>query len=335
VATPPQSKALRAKIPFGSRHNSPRVKRTLLALALLLPLAAQGADRKLADYKQIASYFQMFQIGCSNRVPRRKPRTPPTVLNAMRSLTLALLFTATTASAGIFGDCSFKADRSVAAPAPGITHITIIGRAGGLRISGHRGAAEIVAHGTACASSRGRLDETKLAMSRSGSELRIEALVPESAMWGDASLDFEVTLPDTVPLTVEDGSGDLTIENVASSDVTDGSGELTIRNVNGSLDVNDGSGEMTIENVTGGVHINDGSGGIDVRGAGSVEISNDGSGEVTIHQVRGDVTIGNKGSGSIDIADVGGNVLVRNKGGGSINWERVTGHVQVPERFRK
>ena len=252
----------------------------------------------------------------------------------MRTLaSLAILLTATTASAGIFGDCSFKADRSVAAPAAGIAHVTIIGRAGTLHIGGHRGAPEVIAKGTACASSRNRLDETKLIMSRSGSNLRIEAAVPDSEMWGNASLDFDVVVPDNIPLTVEDGSGEMTIENVATSDVTDGSGELTIRNVAADLIVNDGSGEMTIENVTGHVRINDGSGGIEVRGAGSVEIANDGSGGVDIRNVKGDVTIGNKGSGSVEVSDVGGNFRLGNKGGGSVTWQRVAGHVDVPERF--
>jgi hypothetical protein len=254
----------------------------------------------------------------------------------MRTLaSLALLLFATTASAGIFGDCSFKAERSVAAPSPGITRITIIGRAGTLHIGGRHAAPEVIAKGTACASSRDRLNETKLVMSRSGSDLRIEAAVPDSEMWGNASLDFDVIVPDNIPLRVEDGSGEMTIENVATSDVTDGSGALTIRNVGGDLIVNDGSGEMTIENVTGHIRINDGSGGIEVRRAGSVEIANDGSGEVDIRNVKGDVSIGNKGSGSVEVSDVGGNFRLGNKGGGSVTWERVAGHVDVPERFRR
>jgi DUF4097 and DUF4098 domain-containing protein YvlB len=223
----------------------------------------------------------------------------------------------------------------VAAPAGGITRVVIIGRAGTLHIGGRKGAPEIVASGTACASSRDRLEETKLVMSRSGSELRVEAVMPENEMFGSAKLDFDVVVPDTMPLRVEDGSGEMTIENVGSSDVTDGSGDLTIRNVVGNLSVNDGSGEMTIENVSGDVRINDGSGGIEIRGAGSVEVANDGSGEVDIRNVKHDVTVGNKGSGSVEVSDVGGNFRVGNKGGGSVTWQRVSGRIDVPERFRR
>jgi DUF4097 and DUF4098 domain-containing protein YvlB len=256
---------------------------------------------------------------------------------SMRTLTtLALLLTAATASADIFGDCSFTEKRSAAAPAAGVSRIVIVGRAGYLHINGRRGAGEVRATGTACASSRDVLNETKLTVSRNGSELRLEAETPDnSGIFSSANLDFAVTIPDNIALRVEDGSGDLTIDSVAGVDLTDGSGDLSIRNVIGDVSVRDGSGDMKIDNVSGNIHISDGSGDIDVNGAGSVEISNDGSGEANIRNIKHDVHIGNKGSGSVEVSDIGGNFRVGNKGGGSIDWTRVAGHVDVPERFRK
>jgi DUF4097 and DUF4098 domain-containing protein YvlB len=229
----------------------------------------------------------------------------------MRTLTtIALLLTAATASADIFGDCSFTEKRNVAAPAAGVSRIVIIGRAGYLHINGRRGSGEVRASGTACASSRDVLADTKLTLSRSGSELRIEAETPDSSgIFSSAKLDFEVTVPDNIALRVEDGSGDLTIDTVASVDLTDGSGDISIRNVIGDVAVRDGSGDMKIDNVSGN--------GVDIR------------------NVKHDVHIGNKGSGSVEVSDVGGNFRVGNKGGGSIDWTRVAGHVDVPERFRK
>jgi hypothetical protein len=256
----------------------------------------------------------------------------------MRTLaSLVLLFTAATASADLFGnDCSYSEKRNVSSPAAGLTRIVVIGRAGTLHIGGRRGVAEVTASGTACASSREGLNETKLVLSRSGSELRIEAVTPEHELFGSsAKLDFDVVVPDSVPLEVEDGSGDLTIENVGPAEVTDGSGDMTIRNVGGNLSVHDGSGDMKLENIAGDVRITDGSGGIEVLGAGSVDIGNDGSGSVDIRNVKRDVHIGSKGSGSVDVSDVGGNFRVGNKGGGSVRWERVKGLVDVPERFRR
>jgi len=255
----------------------------------------------------------------------------------MRTLTtLALLLTAATASADIFGDCSFTEKRNVAAPAAGVSRIVIIGRAGFLHVTGRRGAGEVRASGTACASSRDLLSDTKLIIERRGSEVRVEAETPDNTgIWSSAKLDFEVTVPDNVALRVEDGSGDLSIDNAASIDLSDGSGDITIRNVIGDLSVRDGSGDMNIDNVSGEVRINDGSGDIDISGAGSVEIASDGSGGADIRNVKHDVHIGNKGSGSVEVSDVGGNFHVGNKGGGSIDWHRVAGRVDVPERFRR
>jgi hypothetical protein len=253
----------------------------------------------------------------------------------MRTLaSLALLLAAATASADILGDCSFTEKRNVATPAAGITRIVIIGRAGTLHIGGRRGASQVIATGTACASSRGKLNETKLVMSRTGSELRVEAVMPDDEISG-AKLDFDVVVPDTIPLHVEDGPGEMTIENVGPSEVTDGAGDLTIRNVSGDLSVHDGSGDMTLENISGNVRIVDGSGGIAVHGAGSVEIIDDSSGWADISNIKRDVIIGNKGSGDVKISDVGGNFRVGNKGSGSITWVRVAGKVDVPERFRR
>jgi len=258
----------------------------------------------------------------------------------MRTLaSLVLLFTAATASADLFGnDCSYSEKRSVASSAAGVTRIVVIGRAGTLHIGGRRTVAQVSASGTACASSRDGLNETKLVLTRSGSELRIEAVTPDhdhEFFGGSAKLDFDVVVPDNVPLEVEDGSGDMTIENVGPAEVTDGSGDMTIRNVGGNLSVHDGSGDMKLENITGDVRITDGSGEIEVLGAGSVDIGNDGSGSVDIRNVKRDVHIGNKGSGSVDVSDVGGNFRVGNKGGGSVRWDRVRGLVDVPERFRR
>jgi hypothetical protein len=257
----------------------------------------------------------------------------------MRTLaSLVLLFTAATASADLFGgDCSYSEKRSVASPAAGVTRIVVIGRAGTLHIGGRRNVAQATATGTACSSSRDGLNETKLVMSRSGSELRIEAVTPEHEFFGSSSarLDFDVVVPDGVPIEVEDGSGDMTIENVGPVEVTDGSGDMTIRNVSGNLSVHDGSGDMKLENIAGDVRVTDGSGEIEVQGAGSVDVGNDGSGSVDIRNVKRDVHIGNKGSGSVDVSDVGGNFRVGNKGGGSVRWERVSGRVDVPERFQR
>jgi hypothetical protein len=245
-----------------------------------------------------------------------------------------LLVLAGSASANIFDNCQYTAPRSVNAATAGVSRIVIIGRAGSLRVNGRAGAGEVRATGTACVSGRALLDQTQLVAQRSGSELRIEAVVAgDTGMFQHASLDFEVSLPNNIPVTVRDGSGELWISNTAELTVDDGSGALEIRDVAGNLDVTDGSGEMTITHVTGDVRIVDESGSITVEHVGgSVTIPSDSSGSVDIHDVKRNVTIESKGSGSVFVADVGGDFHVGHKGSGGVSYERVAGHVEVPSR---
>lgn len=225
-----------------------------------------------------------------------------------------LLITATAASADWFG-CAQAASRRVTAPAAGVTRIVVIGRAGSLKVNGQNGT-DVVASGTACASDKELLNRVQLLARRHGSELEIEAAIPESLGfgWSNASLDFEVTLPTNVPLTVKDGSGSLEISNVGALDVTDGSGSLEIRGVHGNLKVRDGSGEVRIEDVSGDVEIVDGSGSIDIR------------------NVQRSVRIDEDGSGSIDVAGVKGDFVVERDGSGGIDYSRVAGKVSIPRK---
>ncbi len=242
-----------------------------------------------------------------------------------------LMVTATLASADGFG-CSHTAPRRVAAAAAGVSRVSIIARAGSLRVTGRAGG-DVVASGTACASDRDFLNEIKLEARRDGSELVIEALIPERLSlfnWSEGRLDFEVAVPANVPISVRDGSGPATISGVADVDVKDGSGELEIRNVRGNVKVHDGSGEMEIFDVGGEVEITDGSGEIRVERAGSVHVSEDGSGSIDIRNVQRDVRIDEDGSGSIDVADVRGNFTVDRDGSGGIDYARVAGRVSIP-----
>jgi len=258
----------------------------------------------------------------------------------MRALifTLATL-TATAAQAGWFGDCDKSAPRSAAQPSTGVTRVVIVGRAGFLHIEGHPGAAEVRATGTACAEDNDTLNDVKLSGTRSGSEVRIEAIMPRRDNWFGSSptLDFTVSLPAGVAVDVEDSSGELTISNVGDAKVDDSSGSIDIRRVTGNLTVRDSSGEIDIEDVSGDVRIpEDGSGSIRIeRVGGSVTIDEDGSGSIEIRNVKRNVTIGTDGSGGVEVSEVGGDFSVGSKGSGSIDYDRINGRVSVPERHHR
>jgi DUF4097 and DUF4098 domain-containing protein YvlB len=170
-------------------------------------------------------------------------------------------------------------------PAGGITKVVIIARAGSLAVNGRSSAAEIRATGN------GESPDAKLVARRDGAQLTIEAVTPD-----DTSLDFDVMLPTGVAVSINDGSGSMTVKNV------------------GELDVTDGSGSMDIDGVTGNVRISDGSGSIDVKHvSGSVTITNDGSGAVNASDVRGDFTVLKKGSGHVEYERIGGRMWVPKK----------------------
>lgn len=246
----------------------------------------------------------------------------------------AVLIVATGASAGWFDNCEEKAPRRVATPSSGITKIVVDARAGTLEVNGQGGVGEIVASGTACSSDADFLKQINLRMQRSGSELHVEALIPErnhDFFSFEARLDFAVTVPAGIPVVVHDSSGPMKIANVGQATIEDSSGEIEIRGVRGSLTVHDSSGAVDIDDVSGDVTIEDGSGSMVIeRVGGTVHVEDDGSGAIDIREVKRDVTIDDDGSGGVNVVDVGGNFTLRRKGSGHVDYTRVTGRVSVP-----
>ncbi len=248
------------------------------------------------------------------------------------ALTIGLI--AAAGRADLFG-CGETAPRRVATPLNGVSRVFVMGRAGTLRVTGRSGAREVVAAGTACADDRKSLDGIQLRSERHGSELRIEAVIPEQMHFfggNNGKLDFEVTLPDDMALEVHDGSGSITIENVGELEVDDGSGGLNIHGVHGNADITDGSGEIEIADVAGNLRVHDGSGEMTIERVGGNVVIDDGSGSIDIRGVQRNVTIEDDGSGSVDVRDVRGDFTVQSKGSGSITSDRIGGRVSIPRR---
>ncbi|HEY0159569.1 MAG TPA: hypothetical protein VGF28_19940 [Thermoanaerobaculia bacterium] len=250
-------------------------------------------------------------------------------------------------------DCKYSAPRKASTPAAGITRVVIHADAGSLAVDGTAGATQVLASGTACTSDEEFLPRMTLTFRKSGSELHIEAAIPEKTVFFgffSARLDFGVTLPAGLPVVIDDDSGPIRVSNTGVTNIDDDSGSIEVRNVrgqlvieddSGSIDVDgvagdvrisDDSGEITVRNVTGNVEISDDSGAITVAKIdGSLRIRDDDSGSIVAQNVKRDVTIEEDGSGAIDVADIGGNFTVGRKGSGHISHERVAGKVSVPE----
>jgi hypothetical protein len=269
---------------------------------------------------------------------------------------VAALVTVPVMGGGLFdGDeCKHTAKRRVSTPAAGITKVVIHAESGSLDVNGTAGAAQIIADGTACTSDQDFLPRMTLTLRKAGSELHIDANIPEKTVvfgFFSARLDFAVTLPAGLPVEIDDGSGWMKVSHTGATKIEDGSGSIEVRDIRGSLTIHDGSGpididtvvgsvtvednsgELSVRSVTGSVEIEDGSGAISVaRVDGSLRIRDDGSGSITVQNVRRDVTIDDDGSGGVEVADVGGSFTVGRKGSGHIDYERVTGKVSVPSR---
>lgn len=253
-------------------------------------------------------------------------------------------------------DCKYKAARRLTSPAAGVTKVVIHAESGSLQVDGTAGAAQVSVNGTACTSDEDFLDRIKLTSRRQGSELHIEADIPDKTVFFgffQARLDFSVSLPAGLPVTIDDESGWIKVSNTGhlkidddsgsielrgirgNVEIDDDSGEIDIDNVAGNVRISDDSGSITVQNVTGHVEMEDDSGSISVARVASLRIRNDDSGSIAVKNVRGDVTIDDDGSGSIDVDDIGGNFTVAHKGSGGIDYTGVRGKVNIPERHRR
>ena len=276
----------------------------------------------------------------------------------MRLAAIAALtaFIAVPAMAGWEDDeCRFTAAKHAATPATGVTKVVIHAESGSLTVTGATGGSQIVANGAACTSDEDFLPRMTLTMRKVGSELHIDAGIPDkSIIFGffSARLDFAVELPAGLPVTIDDDSGWMKVSNTGPTVIDDDSGAIEVRNVRGPLvihddsgaievdtvagnvTIEDDSGEIDVKNVTGSVEIEDDSGSITVaRVEGSLRIRDDDSGSITAQNIRRDVLIDNDGSGAVEVADVGGNfTIARKEGSGHVDYVRVAGKVSVPER---
>ncbi len=141
-------------------------------------------------------------------------------------------------------------------------------------------------------------------------------------------INLTVSIPAEMDLDVDDGSGYITIEDIAGNLVIDdGSGDIEIVNNKGNVDVDDGSGEVELEEITGDVSVDDGSGDVSVEGVSGDVSVDDGSGSIIIRNVGGSVTV-RDGSGSISIDGVEKDVSIPSDGSGSVRINNVKGKVK-------
>jgi DUF4097 and DUF4098 domain-containing protein YvlB len=226
--------------------------------------------------------------------------------------------------------------RSARVDARGASRIVIVAKAGWLRVDGKQGTTEVVAEGTARAPRKDLLDGIKLTGTREGDIVRIVVDMPEmrnrdwDSSWDSGpALDLTVTVPNNIPVEIEDSSGELRVTGTSALEVDDGSGAIEIRDIGGALRVRDGSGSLEIQNARGDVTIEDGSGEIDVRDVTGTLSLRDGSGSITAHRVGGSVRVERDGSGGVRVVDVEGDLVVEGRRKRGVSYSGVKGKVRV------
>lgn len=272
------------------------------------------------------------------------------------AMAVSVLLAGSAMADGFFGDdCRYTAGRNASTPAAGISKVVIHAEAGSLRVDGVNGASAFNVTGTACTSEEDFLPRMTLTLRKVGSELHIDANIPEkNIVFGffSARIDFAVTMPAGLPVVIDDDSGSIKVSNTGALEIDDDSGSIEVRNARGNVQIRDDSGSISVETVLGNLMIEDDSGSIEVRDvAGNVDIEDD-SGSIEVAEVRGalrireddsgsilaqniqrDVIIGRDGSGSIEVADIGGDFTVRHKTSGGIDYVRVAGKVDIPSKY--
>jgi DUF4097 and DUF4098 domain-containing protein YvlB len=205
--------------------------------------------------------------------------------------------------------------------AAGVTKARIEAAAGRLTITGRPGAStiEVMAdykgHAASAHKKQEIIDSLRLSMEVRNGAFHLKSENVQASNWTNHGwIDLDITLPATLSLNIDDGSG-----------------SMSVIGINGDVTIDDGSGEIEAERIQGNLSIEDGSGSIRVRDVGRNLEIRDGSGGIRIEHVGGDVQI-HDGSGSIEVMDVTGSLIVPEHGSGSIHHEQVRGRVQVPSR---
>jgi DUF4097 and DUF4098 domain-containing protein YvlB len=121
----------------------------------------------------------------------------------------------------------------------------------------------------------------------------------------NCSVDYEVTAPRALRVSGHNGSGDLSLTDIATASVEVGSGTITIRRASGDVTVGAGSGDIDVADVAGSVTGRTGSGNVRLAGVAGAATVETGSGDIDASDLRGSRTKAHTGSGNATLALAG------------------------------
>lgn len=233
---------------------------------------------------------------------------------------------------------AFETTKTLNLPAQGVLRLDITAGAGSLAVTGREGQAaievkaEVVAPDVRDKDMEEYIrDRVELTLEKRGDVAVLVGRIRDNNRlfhFGDnARVDLTVTVPKTMALDIDDGSGDMAVEDLAAAvRIEDGSGEIRVARVAGNVRIEDGSGDLIVERVEGNLEIDDGSGGMEISDVTGDVTIDDGSGEIIVRRVGGTVSV-DDGSGGIDVKDVEKDIRLINTGSGGVKISGVKGRL--------
>jgi hypothetical protein len=233
--------------------------------------------------------------------------------------------------------CKFEAPRNLQLDLSGVRAVQIDIHSYSLHLNGEAGATRGTLTGRACASDSSVLAGLQVTQRREGDQLLIDIGGDNHFsfhLFGDsyANLEVKLSLPSNLPVSVNVGSGDADVSNVAQLQGHVGSGDLHVRQVPGRLDASVGSGDVEVTDI-GSLELGSvGSGDFKANGIkGDARIGSIGSGDVTLHDIGGSVHADTLGSGDLSVNGVGGDFSLGAKGSGDVDHAGVKGKLSLPK----
>ena len=196
-------------------------------------------------------------------------------------------------------------------------------------------------------------DQIRIEVAPVGSALIVRTEYPKEERGGffgfrnvSYSVNYEIVMPETAPLTLRNSFGSVSVDDLKSSaDITNSHGKLTFRNGKGTQRLENSFAAVEVTGNAGDVTIRNGNGSVDVSGVTGVVNVKDRFGNVTVGNPGRGATIVN-GNGAVQVTDAGGDVRITNSFGrvaangvkgnlviGNQNGE-ACGEIRVPGRQR-
>ena len=168
------------------------------------------------------------------------------------------------------------------------------------------------------------IDALVVDLTPNGTIIEADAFV-DLTQRGDFSTDVTLRVPSYLAVTIDDTSGDITVDDVGPLTIRDGSGSIEASNV-GALDIRDNSGDIRIDRILGDAMVNDDSGSIELSQVAGIVDIHDHSGDIRISEAL-DIFVRDD-SGLIDARDIDGDADIHDDSG-DIHVERVSGTVTI------